>query len=116
MLTLPLLFAFVPRLHQMRPASTPDSGSVGSLSISAPHPNPFTDFTQLTLMASRTQLINVEVVNLTGQRKAFLFEGMLKAGEPRSFRFGGGNFPSGVYFFMIRGENLLTSRKVVLAR
>lgn len=112
-----LLFsAFVPRIHHSgRKVVAPDFVPSG-LSISSPRPNPFRTYTELTLNSSNTQLIAVEVVNLTGQRKAFLFEGMLQADEAKTVRFEANDLPSGVYFFLIRGESLVTTRKIVLAR
>ncbi len=77
-------------------------------------PNPFSDVTNIELTLNELENVTVEVMNAVGQRVAFKDYGQL-TGE-LILPFNGANLENGIYFFHIRLNETLITKKVLLAR
>lgn len=79
------------------------------------YPNPFNPSTTLRLSVPNRMQIRGEVVSMAGQRVADLFDTWFEAGfHTVSFNLAGQS--SGVYFVVVRGENVTLTSKIVLMK
>ena len=88
----------------------------GTYHLTSAYPNPFNPATQFTLTVAQTQDVQIEVVNVMGQRVALLHEGPLQSNDPQTFRFEAQGLPSGSYYVQIAGETFNTVRSLTLLK
>jgi len=83
-------------------------------------PNPFNPETVIRFTSKSDRQACLEVFNLTGQKIRTLFDGMAKAGENRVVWDGrdksGESVPSGIYFYRLRIEDQIISKKMILLK
>jgi len=79
-------------------------------------PNPIRDQATISVEIPREQHIRIEVLNLAGQVVNQVFEGVIRSGQARDFRFEAGNLPNGFYFIQVKGQSVQLSKKVLLKR
>ena len=84
--------------------------------LSAAYPNPFNPQTRFTLEVQEAQAVRVEVFDALGRRVALLHEGVIEAGEARTFQFEAASLPSGVYLVRAQGEALTQTRQMTLIK
>ena len=58
--------------------------------------------------------VRVEVVDVGGRMVATLADGVVAAGAHR-YRWDGRGFPSGIYFYNVRGPDFLKSGKILVS-
>jgi hypothetical protein len=68
-------------------------------------PNPFADFTHITVKAETNKYIRIEVFDLNGQLVEHLFDGQIDANEANSIKFYAHNIPSGTYICQVKDKN-----------
>ena len=81
---------------------TSELGVVAEFSIA---PNPFSDFTVISLQVSEAQMVQLLVFDLNGKQVASLFEGKLWPDQIEQRTFEAGNLPQGVYICQLRTQN-----------
>ena len=86
------------------------------LTLSAPYPNPFDDFTALSITANKAQRTEVVAYDMLGRQVAVLFEGLISPDTPQVVTFDAKNFPNGKYIIRATGELSSLSRVVTLIR
>jgi len=79
------------------------------------YPNPFNPTTQIEYSVPRNSFISLKVYSLIGQEVATIFEGVRQTGNYTAL-FNGNNLSSGVYFYQLKGNNFVESKKFVLLR
>ena len=85
--------------------------------LSEAYPNPFNPSTQLTLVVTEDQAINVEVYNVVGKRVQTIFQGDVAANQLQEYRFvSTNNLASGLYFIRVVGKDFVATRKVTLLK
>lgn len=84
--------------------------------LSAAYPNPFNPRTTFSLTVEQEQEVTVEVFSLLGQRVRTLYDGIMEAGETRTFTFEAGNLPSGIYLYRVQGATFTATRQVTLLK
>ncbi|HEX7070734.1 MAG TPA: T9SS type A sorting domain-containing protein [Rhodothermales bacterium] len=87
-----------------------------SYTLSAAYPNPFNPTTTFSLVVRERQHVRVSVYNLLGQPVTELFDGVMLAGETRTFTFDAGNLPSGIYLYRVTGETFTAARQMTLIK
>ncbi len=103
----------IPSIHAGIPQVTrPDFG----VSLSAPHPNPCTIRTGVTVTVSRTQSVRVEVFDPLGHRVALLHDGEVTAGRPLSLEVNTGELSSGLYFVRASGGGTVSTRRITVLK
>jgi aminopeptidase N len=79
------------------------------------YPNPFNPTTTLQLEVPKRMQLHGEVIALSGQRIAELFDKWFEAGT-HPFPINLANQSSGVYFVVVRGDERVLTKKLVLLR
>ncbi|MCD6064198.1 MAG: hypothetical protein K0R82_2109, partial [Flavipsychrobacter sp.] len=69
------------------------------------YPNPFTDYTTVRFKLSGSQNVQVKVYDVSGKEVTTLFDGAYKAGSIQEVGFKGTDYPAGVYFLTLTGDN-----------
>ena len=86
-----------------------------SFSLNQNYPNPFNPSTQISYSIPRSGYISLKVFNLLGKEVATLFEGYRNAGEYK-ITFNAAGLASGVYFYQLKANNFLATRKLLLLK
>jgi hypothetical protein len=93
-----------------------DLGLAAGALLSEAAPNPFSSSARFTLTVPRDQRVRVALYDATGCEVATLHDGLLHAGEPRTFTLDGAGLPAGVYEISAVGATFRTGRRAVLVR
>ena len=85
------------------------------------YPNPFNHHTNISVeipLIDNNSLINtdISIYNITGQKIATIFKGMLASGKKHSFSWAADGFVSGIYFIKIITPKFESSKKMVLLK
>jgi len=83
--------------------------------LSQNYPNPFNPATNIKFQIPVSQFVSLKVFNMLGEEVAILLEKNLQAGE-YSLVFNAADLASGVYFYNLRGQNFLLSRKMLVLK
>lgn len=86
-----------------------------AFSLDQNYPNPFNPSTSIKFTLSRTMDAKMTVVNLLGQEVGVILNERLSAGE-HSIKFNASHLPSGVYFYRLAGDGMVTTKKMVLMK
>jgi len=78
-------------------------------------PNPFSDRTTINYEIPYGAEVEIFVFNILGKRVATLVDGIQPAGQS-SCEFDSGNLPDGIYYFTIRSNDFMQTRKMELMR
>jgi endo-1,4-beta-xylanase len=79
------------------------------------YPNPFNPLTQIVYSIPYSGYISLKVYNLLGKEVAALFEGYKNAGNYK-VTFNAAEFASGVYFYQLKADNFMETKKLVLLK
>ncbi|MCF7804890.1 MAG: discoidin domain-containing protein [Candidatus Marinimicrobia bacterium] len=79
------------------------------------YPNPFNPVTSMEFQLPASGHVELTVYNARGQQLRALIAGEMTAGVHR-VRFDGNDLPSGIYFYVLRTENKVMSKKMVLLK
>jgi hypothetical protein len=83
------------------------------------YPNPFNSTTSIVYNISNAGMVNVKIYNLLGEEVATLVDGYQEKGEYRVYfnsESGPNNLSSGIFIYMLRANNQITSGKMVLLK
>lgn len=92
-----------------------DSKYARSFDLSQNFPNPFNPKTRIDYTTDGTSLVNLSVYNVLGQKVATLVNGKENAGSHYAV-FDGKNLPSGIYFYVLKAGNNITTKKMMLLK
>lgn len=91
-------------------------GLPGTHVLGAAYPNPFNPSAQFTLNVAQSQVVEVALYNVIGQRVALLQDGRLEAGLAHTLTIDGSGLASGAYFVRISGETFQDGLRVTLMK
>ncbi len=80
------------------------------------YPNPFNPGTEFYITAREPQHAVVQIFDASGRLKAVLFDGLLEANSRQRITVDGSAWPTGVYFYRVKGEHFATAEKLVLLK
>lgn len=83
--------------------------------LSQNYPNPFNPVTMIRFSLSRKAAVKLDVFNILGQKVTALIEWEMSAGR-HEVMFDGSNYASGVYFYRLKIDELVQTRKMVLVK
>jgi hypothetical protein len=83
--------------------------------VENPYPNPFNPITTISFALPIDSQVNLSVYSLTGQRLAVLKEGREKAGK-YSVSWNAAGFSSGLYFFVLKANDYISTHKVLYVK
>ncbi|MBN2226400.1 MAG: T9SS type A sorting domain-containing protein [candidate division Zixibacteria bacterium] len=88
--------------------------------LSQNYPNPFNPSTQISFTVPRAMSVSLEVYNVLGKKVATVFDGMADAGRTVVTWDGrnddGSTVASGIYFYRIKADDFVKTRKMVLMK
>ncbi len=85
-------------------------------SLSSAYPNPFNPSSNFTLILREKQEVQIDLVDALGTVQQVIFDGVIQAGNAKSFTIRAEGLSTGIYFYRARGEYFQASKKVVLLR
>jgi len=88
--------------------------------LSQNYPNPFNPTTQISFTVPRAMTVSLDVYNVLGKKVATVFDGMADAGHNTVTWDGqsddGATVASGIYFYRIKADDFVKTRKMVLMK
>lgn len=79
------------------------------------YPNPFNSSTLINFIIPQGTNVTLEVYNILGERVRTLVNGFITAGD-HSIRFEADNLTTGVYFYVLRTNELVQTKKMLLIK
>jgi hypothetical protein len=95
--------------------SSNDDNSPEVFSLSQNFPNPFNPTTTIRYQVKQKTFVSLKIFNVLGKEVGTLVNGEKLPGE-YSIDFNGSNLSSGVYFYQLRTENFIQTRKMILVK
>jgi hypothetical protein len=92
-----------------------DIQNLANFSLSQNYPNPFNPTTNIKFSLPTTQYTILKVFDIAGREIATLVNEKLQAGE-YEFKFDANGLSSGIYFYQLRTDEFVQSRKMVLTK
>ena len=80
------------------------------------YPNPFNPSTTIKFEVPKQSAVYLRVYNLVGEEVATLVNGEVLGNGTYSVTFDAGSLASGIYFYELRADNVVQSRKMVLLK
>jgi subtilisin family serine protease len=93
----------------------PPTGTPIAFSLGQNYPNPFNPSTVIDYVIPRTTFVTLEVFDILGRAVRTLASGEQGFG-PHSVRFDGTGLSSGVYFYRLRADGQVQSKKLMILR
>jgi hypothetical protein len=84
-------------------------------SLEQNYPNPFNPATMIRFSIAEPGLVTLNVYNLLGEKVATLVNSELASGS-YEVDFNSGNYSSGIYFYTIKANNYLATKKMILLK
>lgn len=79
------------------------------------YPNPFNPVTQIKFDLTKSAKVRLSVYNISGQLVSELTEGTMNAGK-HSVEFDGKNLNSGVYYYILKVDESMQSKKMLMVK
>lgn len=86
-----------------------------SFSLQQNFPNPFNPETNIQFSLGKKELITLKVYDILGNEVAELLNGKMNEGH-QTVKFNAANFPSGTYFYQLKAENFIETKKMILLK
>jgi len=84
--------------------------------LSQNYPNPFNPSTKFNFAVKTTQQVAVKVFNGLGQEVVTLFDGVVPADQIQEVTFDGARLASGIYFYVLRAQNRVEVKKMLMVK
>lgn len=97
------------------PIGIKDENRIHDYALYQNYPNPFNPETIIKYEVPIAGNINLSVYNLLGEKVAILTDGFVEAGV-YTVNFNASNLSSGIYFYVLRTENIVIKNKMILIR
>jgi len=92
-----------------------ENGAANNYYLSQNYPNPFNPRTSLQYAIGNRQFVTLKVYDLLGREVVTLVNEEKPAGE-YEVEFNGNNLPSGIYFYQLKADQFVETRKMVLLK
>jgi hypothetical protein len=89
--------------------------AVNSFALAQNYPNPFNPATTITFELGKTTMATLSIFNLRGEKVAELVSEQLQTGS-HSYQWNAGDMPSGTYFYQLKTEDFVQTRKMLLVQ
>lgn len=79
------------------------------------YPNPFNPITNIRIDIAKNCIVSLKIYDVSGKQIAEMINGRVEAGS-YIFNYNAGNLPSGVYFYRLKTENYIETKKMILLK
>ena len=107
------------RTFHFSPGSNAPQGTAetnGGYSLQGIYPNPFNPSASFQLSVEEDQVVRIEVYDILGRHVSNVFDGELRANQPRLFNFDASHLSSGRYLLQITGQTFNATRNLTLVK
>ncbi len=87
----------------------------GEFSLSQNYPNPFNPATTISYQIPQTELVTIKVYDVLGREVATLVNEEKTAGS-YEVQFTGNGLTSGIYFYQLKVDNFVETKKMILLK
>lgn len=87
----------------------------GSFHLEQNYPNPFNPLTTIKYGIAKPGLVDIRVYDITGREVAVLVNEIMQEGEYNVI-FNGSSFSSGIYFYRIKSDNFIQTKRMILVK
>jgi hypothetical protein len=87
-----------------------------SIELNQNYPNPFNPSTKISFELPSTQRVTLKIYDMLGREVATLMNNQLATGGVTNVNFDAKNLASGVYMYVLRGENFSVSKTMTLMK
>jgi len=87
----------------------------GEYKLEQNYPNPFNPSTNINFAISKSGFVNLKIYDVTGKEVANLVNEKLETGT-YSYEFNAAGLSSGIYFYTIKADNFVNTKKMVLVK
>ncbi len=91
-------------------------GSPTAYNLLQNYPNPFNPSTTIKFELPKQSAVYLKIYNVVGEEIATLVNGEVLGNGTYSVTFDASNLPSGVYFYELRSDNVVQSKKMILLK
>lgn len=113
---IPIAFTFIDSVFQSKPVSVAVNEILpSSITLLQNYPNPFNPSTTIEFTLPKSEYAELSIFNLLGQKTATLFEGNLNGGHHK-FKWFAQSQPGGIYFYQLKTESFVTTRRLTLVK
>ncbi len=88
---------------------------VNDYQLNQNYPNPFNPETNINFAIPKSGNITLKVYNMEGKELAVIINENLQIGN-YSVKFNGSNLPSGIYFYQLRSDDFISTKKMTLIK
>jgi Secretion system C-terminal sorting domain len=103
-------FTYSPQVEAKSALTTDD------YKMSQNYPNPFNPSTKFNFAVSTPQQVSVKVFNIVGQEVQTLFNGIAPADQIQEVTFDGARLASGIYFYVLRAQDRVEVKKMLMMK
>jgi hypothetical protein len=87
-----------------------------SIELNQNYPNPFNPTTKISFELPSTQRVTLKVYDMLGREVATLMNNQFATGGVNNVSFNAGNLASGVYMYVLRGQDFSVSKRMTLLK
>jgi hypothetical protein len=87
----------------------------GDYKLEQNYPNPFNPTTKINFSVPKSGFVNLKIYDITGKEIANLVNEKLESGV-YSYEFNASNISSGIYFYSLKTDNFVSTKKMVLVK
>ncbi|HTR80163.1 MAG TPA: T9SS type A sorting domain-containing protein, partial [Bacteroidota bacterium] len=84
--------------------------------LSQNYPNPFNPTTKFNFAVKSTEHVAIKVYNNIGQEVVTLYDGVVPADQIQSVTFDGSRLASGIYFYVLRAQDRVEVKKMLMVK
>jgi hypothetical protein len=110
-------FSFMVLIHTDTPSGIDDQNqnAPGAFSLESVYPNPFNPEATIKFSVSKTTTVALDVFDIRGRLVENIMDQAVNPGII-TVRWNGDNYPTGIYFFRLSGNNISQVKKAVLLK
>ena len=95
---------------------SPDNNAPTSFNLMQNYPNPFNPATTIKFEVAKNSPVTLKIYNVVGQVVATLINSKQMEVGTHSIQWNAGNLASGVYFYELKAENVIQTKKMILLK
>jgi Secretion system C-terminal sorting domain len=103
------------RIVVQLPSGINNVSTAGEFSLGQNYPNPFNPATNIEIDLLKPMVVKIKIMDVLGNEVALLNEGKLEQGQ-HIIKWNAANYPSGIYYYDVEGDNFNLTKKMILLK